>query len=81
MRMGLPDAEVDEVRLLVEHHLTMAHISQRRDLNDESMLIEFARRVRDIERLKMLYLLTYLDIRAVGPDVWTEWKGTLLWEL
>jgi [protein-PII] uridylyltransferase len=80
-RMGLPEGEVDEVRFLVEHHLTMAHISQRRDLDDEPMLIEFARKVRDIERLKMLYLLTALDIRAVGPDVWTEWKGTLLWEL
>ena len=80
-RMGLPEGEVDEVRFLVEHHLTMAHISQRRDLDDEPMLIEFARKVRDIERLKMLYLLTSVDIRAVGPDVWTEWKGTLLWEL
>ncbi len=80
-RMGLPDADVDEVRFLVEHHLAMAHISQRRDLDDEPMLIDFARKVRDIERLKMLYLLTYLDIRAVAPEVWTAWKGTLLWEL
>jgi [protein-PII] uridylyltransferase len=80
-RMGLPDADVAEVRFLVEHHLAMAHISQRRDLDDEAMLVEFARTVRDIERLKMLYLLTYLDIRAVAPEVWTEWKGTLLWEL
>jgi [protein-PII] uridylyltransferase len=80
-RMGLPDAEVAEVRFLVEQHLALAHIAQRRDLDDEPMLIEFARKVRDIERLKMLYLLTYLDIRAVGPEVWTEWKGSLLWEL
>lgn len=80
-RMGLPETEVAEVRFLVEHHLAMAQISQRRDLDDEPMLIEFARNVRDMERLKMLYLLTYLDIRAVAPEVWTAWKGTLLWEL
>ncbi|MFQ5881411.1 MAG: [protein-PII] uridylyltransferase [Candidatus Methylomirabilales bacterium] len=80
-RMGLPEVEVAEVRFLVEHHLTMAHISQRRNLDDEPMLIEFARKVQDIERLKMLYLLTYVDIRAVAAEVWTEWKGTLLWEL
>lgn len=80
-RMGLPGNEIAEVRFLVEQHLALAHISQRRDLDDELMLIEFARKVRDIERLKMLYLLTYLDIRAVGPEVWTEWKGSLLWEL
>jgi [protein-PII] uridylyltransferase len=29
----------------------------------------------------MLYLLTYADIKAVGPDVWTEWKARLTQEL
>ncbi|NOQ42493.1 MAG: hypothetical protein GQ563_08345 [Desulfuromusa sp.] len=33
------------------------------------------------ENLKMLYLLTFADIKAVGPDVWSEWKGSLLREL
>jgi [protein-PII] uridylyltransferase len=33
------------------------------------------------ENLKMLYLLTYADIKAVGPDVWTDWKALLLQEL
>ena len=80
-RMGLPEEGVDTVRFLVAHHLTMAHIAERRDLDDEPMIIEFAQRVKTVDLLKMLYLLTYLDIRAVGPDVWTEWKGSLLWEL
>ena len=59
----------------------MAHIAERRDLDDERLIIEFARLVGDEDLLKMLYLLTYLDINAVGPQVWTDWKGTLLWEL
>jgi [protein-PII] uridylyltransferase len=29
----------------------------------------------------MLYLLTYADIKGVGPEVWTEWKALLLQEL
>jgi [protein-PII] uridylyltransferase len=29
----------------------------------------------------MLFLLTFADIKGVGPDVWTEWKGSLLQEL
>jgi [protein-PII] uridylyltransferase len=33
------------------------------------------------ENLRMLYLLTFSDLRAVGPDVWSEWKGQLLQEL
>jgi len=80
-RMGLGPADRQAVLFLVAQHLTMAHIAERRDLDDERLIIEFARLVGDEDLLKMLYLLTYLDINAVGPQVWTDWKGTLLWEL
>ena len=30
------------------------------------------------ERLRLLLILTVVDIRAVGPGVWNEWKRTLL---
>jgi [protein-PII] uridylyltransferase len=59
----------------------MSHIAQRLDIDDEAIVIDFAKKVQTLDRLKMLYLLTYADIKAVGPGVWTEWKGTLLWEL
>jgi [protein-PII] uridylyltransferase len=45
------------------------------------MIIQFARQMEKSENLKMLYLLTYSDIKAVGPEVWTEWKALLLQEL
>jgi [protein-PII] uridylyltransferase len=80
-RMGLPPADTAAVVFLVAQHLTMAHIAERRDLDDERLIIEFARLVGSEELLRMLYLFTYLDINAVGPQVWTDWKGTLLWEL
>jgi [protein-PII] uridylyltransferase len=80
-RMGLAEGDIARVKFLVSQHLAMAHIAERRDLDDERMLIEFARLVGDEDLLKMLYLLTYLDINAVGPQIWTDWKGTLLWEL
>ncbi|MFB3817305.1 MAG: [protein-PII] uridylyltransferase [Candidatus Methylomirabilales bacterium] len=80
-RLGLAPADAAAVRFLVAEHLSMAHIAERRDLEDERLIIEFARRVENEDWLKMLYLLTYLDINAVGPQIWTDWKGTLLWEL
>jgi len=80
-RMGLAEGDIADVKFLVSQHLAMAHIAERRDLDDERMLIEFARLVGDEDLLRMLYLLTYLDINAIGPQVWTDWKGTLLWEL
>jgi [protein-PII] uridylyltransferase len=59
----------------------MAHIAERRDLDDERVIVEFAKVVKDLPRLKMLYLHTHLDVAAVSPEAWTEWKATLLWEL
>ena len=80
-RLGLSKQESEQLEFLVRVHLEMAHIAQRRDLNDEKMIIEFARKIETTDNLKKLYLLTYADIRAVGPEVWTSWKGMLLQEL
>jgi [protein-PII] uridylyltransferase len=34
--------------------------------------------VQSPERLRLLLVLTVVDIRAVGPGIWNEWKRTLL---
>ena len=80
-RMGLSREDSSRLEFLVRSHLLMAHIAQRRDLHDEKMIIQFARHMENSENLKMLYLLTYADIKAVGPDVWTDWKALLVQEL
>jgi len=80
-RMGLSKEDAERLEFMVRSHLLMAHIAQRRDLHDDKMIIQFARQMEKSENLKMLYLLTYADIRAVGTDVWTEWKAMLLQEL
>ncbi len=80
-RMGLSKEDSERLEFLVRQHLIFAHIAQRRDLHDERMIIDFARQMVSSENLKMLYLLTYADVKGVGPDVWTEWKKMLFKEL
>jgi len=80
-RIGLPEPQIQSVEFLVEHHLTMSHISQRRDLGDEEMIAEFAKRFRTPDDLRMLCLLTYADLSGVTKTAWSSWKGQLLWEL
>ncbi|MDT5261868.1 MAG: [protein-PII] uridylyltransferase, partial [Acidobacteriota bacterium] len=80
-RLGLDAESASKVIALVEHHTLMAHVSQRRDLNDPHTVRGFARKVGDIDTLNMLLLLTYADLNGVGPGVWSEWKGALLKEL
>ena len=80
-RLGLPPQQVDIAVFLVRNHLTMSHISQRRDLSDASMLAEFARQFDHPDVLRMLYLLTYADLSAVTRTAWTAWKSQLLRQL
>lgn len=79
LRLDAEDAGV--VVLLVRHHVTMAHTAQRRDLNEPRVSTDFAAQVESLNALNMLLLLTYADLNGVGPGVWSEWKGNLLWEL
>jgi [protein-PII] uridylyltransferase len=80
-RLGLGKEDSERLEFLVRNHLQMAHIAQRRDLHDEKLILQFARSMGMSENLNMLYLLTFADIKAVGPDVWSEWKGRLLQQL
>lgn len=77
-RFGMSGEETELVVWLIREHLTMSHVSERRDISDPKTISDFADVVKTIERLDLLLLLTVADIRAVGPGVWTGWKGQLL---
>ncbi len=77
-RLGLDAAEIDTAAWLVEHHLLMSTVAQGRDLQEPKTIETFAGVVQTVERLKLLLVLTIADIKAVGPGVWTGWKGELL---
>jgi [protein-PII] uridylyltransferase len=80
-RLGLDAEASGDVVFLVQKHLVMSQVSQRRDLSDEGLIEGFAETVSTLDRLNMLLLLTYADTNAVGPGVWNDWKAALLWEL
>src|SRR5262249_46849886 len=72
---------VVQVERLVRHHLLMSHVAQHRDLQDDRVIIDFARHVGSVEVLKRLYVMTFADMRAVAPKVWNNWRDVLLGEL
>ncbi len=77
-RFGLDEAETETVAWLVEQHLLMSRTAFRRDLTDPRTIEDFAQAVQSPERLRLLLILTVVDIRAVGPGTWNEWKRQLL---
>jgi [protein-PII] uridylyltransferase len=79
MRLNVDDGAL--VEFLVRYHLLMTHTAFRRDLEDPKTIFDFARTVGTVKNLKMLYLLTFADVKGVGPEVWNAWKASLLGEL
>jgi [protein-PII] uridylyltransferase len=77
-RLGLSEAETDTVAWLVRQHLLMSATAFKRDLSDFKTILDFAEEVASVERLRLLLCLTVVDIRAVGPGVWNNWKAQLL---
>ncbi len=80
-RLGLTDEEVETVAWLVRQHLAMSNAAQKRDVNDPQTIQDFAELVQSPERLRMLLVLTVVDMRATGPNVWNGYKAALLREL
>ncbi|MBI4610966.1 MAG: [protein-PII] uridylyltransferase [Candidatus Rokubacteria bacterium] len=81
LRLGLEREDAATLVFLAEHHLLMSHVAQRRDIDDPKTIESLVAAVQTPERLRMLYLLTLADMRAVGPGVLTQWRASILWEL
>jgi [protein-PII] uridylyltransferase len=80
-RLGLSDTDTELVAWLVENHLLMSDVAQKRDISDPRTIAKFVEEIKTQERLRLMLVLTVVDIRAVGPNVWNSWKGQLLRQL
>jgi [protein-PII] uridylyltransferase len=79
-RLGLANEERETVLFLIRSHLEMSALL-RRDIFAPETSRALAAKVGDPDRLKMLCLLTYADIKAVTPEAMTPWKAENLWRL
>ena len=80
-RLGLDGATAHTLSLVIEHHLTMAQVSQRRDLEDPSVIRNFARQIQTVENLTLLTLHTFADSMGTSDQLWNGFKDSLLWTL
>src|SRR6266540_3390557 len=77
-RLGLDGATSHTLGLLIEQHLTMAQISQRRDLEDAAVIRSFAAQVQSADNLKLLTLHTIADSLGTSDKLWNGFKDSLL---
>jgi [protein-PII] uridylyltransferase len=79
-RLGINSGCTRVISKMVEHHLLMNHIAQRRDIKDIDVLKYFNKYINTLEELNVLFLLTYADINAVGGFTYSNWVNALLVE-
>ncbi len=79
-RLDMEPKERAEVLFLIASHLEMS-ATLRRDIFNPETVAGFAEKVGTPERLKMLCLLTYADIKAVNPEALTPWKAENIWQV
>ena len=80
-RLRMEENEKTLVQFLIRNHLEMSVTLMRRDFHRGEVVRQFADRVATVDQLKMLTLLTYVDIQSVNPAALTSWKQDLLWQL
>ncbi|MEQ9394924.1 [protein-PII] uridylyltransferase [Haliea sp.] len=78
---GLDEHDTGLVVWLVQNHLTMSAVSQRKDISDPDVIQQFAHHVGDLDRLDYLFTLTVADINGTNPTLWNAWRGSLLRQL
>ena len=79
-RLDLDPSERETILFLIGNHLEIS-ATLRRDIFDPETVRVFAEKMETPERLKMLTLLTYADIKAVNPDALTPWKAENVFQL
>ncbi len=80
-RLRLEPEERETVVFLIGNHLRMSSTTMRQDIFDPKVVSEFSEAVGTAERLKLLTLLTYADVKSVNPEALTPWKAEMLWQL
>jgi len=78
---NISETDANTIAWLVENHLLMSVVAQRRDIYDADVINQFATTVKSHENLNLLYALTLADIRATNDNLWNDWKASLLREL
>lgn len=80
-RLELPEDACDALEFVVGNYQLLADTATRRDLHDEDLLLELATRIRNRQRLSLLFLVTVAHHLASGPSAWTGWKADLMRQL
>ncbi len=80
-KLGFSSGAIHVGSVLIKHHTLMSNTALREDIYSEDVVLAFTTKLERPQILKLLYILTYSDIRAVGENTYSGFTSKLLREL
>ncbi len=80
-KLNFSQRYIDMGVTLIKHHTLMSKTASREDIYNEKVILLFISNLRDKKLLKMLYIITYCDMKAVNDKIYSPFFSSLLKEL
>lgn len=80
-KLGFSKEAIYVGNILIKYHTHMSNTALREDIYNEGVVLAFTTKIEEQKILKLLYVLTYCDIKAVGENVYSGFTSKLLREL
>ncbi len=80
-KLGFNEKHIEAGATLVKYHTDMSNTASREDIYNEKVILSFVSKLKDKKLLKMLYILTYCDMKAVNEKIYSPFFASLLKEL
>jgi len=80
-KLNFPSRLIEIGAILVKYHTDMSNTASTEDIYNEKVILSFVSKLKDKKILKMLYILTYCDMKAVNKKIYSPFFASLLKEL
>jgi [protein-PII] uridylyltransferase len=80
-KLGFSSDAVHMGSVLIKYHTLMSNTALREDIYSEDIVLAFTTKLEQPQVLKLLYILTYSDVKAVGETIYSGFTSKLLREL
>jgi len=77
-QFDLANEVIERVATLIRYHTLMSSLAYHEDIYDEKIIFSFTSKLRNLDNLKLLYLLTYADIKSVNSSSFSSYSKNLL---
>ncbi len=80
-KLNFSQKSIDMGVILIKNHTLMNEVATKEDIYSEKVILSFISKLKNIKILKMLYILTYCDMKAVNDKLYSYFSASLLKEL